>query len=470
MASDRPNLLFMMTDHQRYDSLGMVQAGIEVTPNLNRLAAQGAYFTRAYNTCPLCVPARTALFTGVYPTRNGMVYNEWSGELAGDFKPFMQHLSEAGYEVAHVGVDHVRVNPPLRERVPFDLWVDRSDHSAYIKEQELTTPKIVGAERFTTEVVEHYEGEESRHRYSSPNAEVWPLPTEHFLDSYWARRAEEFIRRDHDRPFALFLFLWSPHPPLVVPEPYASMFDPDALELPANVGVPAEGEPPRRRRGVAGQLGDAVPSMDEWRRAWAAHLGLVNLSDMCLGGVMAALEESGHASNTVTVFTIDHGDHLGQHRMYQKMEMYDQAIRVPLIFRVPGLPPRTFDTPVSHLDVVPTLLDPDSRMLAGCGQPGGQLDGRSLWSAVDTGTEPPARPVFCQYSGTLMPNDIRRAVISGRYKYVYDPNDEPELLDLEADPLEMTNLAKDPACADVVKEMHELCRMWHTARGDWIDY
>ncbi len=115
--SDRRNLLFLMTDHQRFDSLGMVQAGVEVTPCLNRLAAGGTSFQRTWNTAPLCVAARTALATGLYPTRNGVVYNDWKGERAGDHRPLHQYLAEAGYTVAHVGVDHIRVKPGLRERV-----------------------------------------------------------------------------------------------------------------------------------------------------------------------------------------------------------------------------------------------------------------------------------------------------------------------------------------------------------------
>ena len=94
----RPNILLFMTDHQRADSLFMEQCGREVTPNLNRLAREGMVFERAYDTCPLCVPARTALATGVYPTKNGVVYNDWKGVTAGGFEPLHKALQKAGYE------------------------------------------------------------------------------------------------------------------------------------------------------------------------------------------------------------------------------------------------------------------------------------------------------------------------------------------------------------------------------------
>ena len=136
----RPNLLFLMTDHQRHDSLGMTQAGVEVCPALNRLAAESAQFTRAYNAAPLCAPARTALATGLYPTANGIVTNDWRGERAGDHMPIHETLYSAGFDAAHVGVDHIRVKPSLRERVQFALWNDNASYKQYAKENNLREP------------------------------------------------------------------------------------------------------------------------------------------------------------------------------------------------------------------------------------------------------------------------------------------------------------------------------------------
>jgi len=463
MAPERPNLLFLMTDHQRADSIGMVQAGVEVTPNLNRLASQGAFFPRCYNTCPLCVPARTALFTGRYPTATGVVYNDWKGQTAGDFVPLQQVLAEAGYEVAEIGVDHIRLRPPLRERVPFAFWSDGQDYRQHLERLGIDRRPPGGPERFKVSVDELVGGEIVTSLVSNTRTAVWPHPAEHFLDLYWCRRAVEFLRGPLEPPFALFLFLWAPHPPLVVPEPYASMFDPGALELPPNVDVPARGEPPGRRRGVSAQMAEGVP-MDEWRRAWAAHLGLVRMADDGLGSVLAALEQTGRDAETLVCFTVDHGEQLGQHRMYQKMEMYEPAVRVPLIIRAAGGGAGRFEGPVSHLDVMPTLLE-----LCGLEAPAG-LDGISLAASVTGGSRPPERPVFGQYSGNPGLGDIRRAVITRRHKYVYDPRDEPELFDLEADPLEMRNIAAEPAAAGIVRELHAACAAWHREHGDWVCY
>jgi len=458
----QPSLLFVMTDHQRADSIAMVQAGVEVAPRLNRLAGEAAWFTRAYNTCPLCAPARTALATGKYPTHNGIVTNDWRGRRAGDHLTLHECLFRAGYDVAHVGIDHIRVEPGLRERIDFAKWIGNSDHAGFLESQGVPWPPP-DAERFKREVIENHGGEREAVRYSNTEVALWPHPPEWFKDSFFAQRAVDFLAGGRDRPFALFVYLWAPHPPLWVPEPYASRFDPDHLDLPLNVGRAGDGEPPGRRLGIAAQLAEGLP-MAQWRRVWAAHLGLVSLADAGIGRILDALDASGRAEDTIVAFTVDHGDFLGQHAMYQKMEMYEPAVRIPLLLRVPGCTPRTWDAPVSHLDLMPTLLD-----LLGIDAPP-RLDGVSLAASIRSPAPPPERPVFSQYSGNPTLGDIRRAVITRRHKYVYDPAAAPELYDLAADPLEMTNLAADPAHRDLVAHLHDECRRWHEEHGDWVEY
>ncbi|MFP4055742.1 MAG: sulfatase-like hydrolase/transferase [Candidatus Brocadiia bacterium] len=458
MSEPRPNLLFLMTDHQRADSLGMVQAGVEVAPNLNRLADDAADFSRAYTTCPLCVPARTALATGTYPTSTGVVFNDWRGDTAGDHTPLHECLARAGYQVAHVGVHHVRVRHGLRERVAFAQWVDNADYARMLERQGVDEPPDLEAFRRT--VVENQRGRPTAVRYSNTRTAVWPHAAEHFKDFFFCRQAVGFLTGERSGPFALFVCLWAPHPPLRVPEPYASRFDPQRLELPPNVGRPAEGEPPGRRRGIAAQLAEGVGT-EEWRRVWAAHLGLVSLADEAIGRILHALERAGRGDDTLVVFTADHGDHLGQHRMYQKMEMYEPAIRVPLLIRAPGGRGASFDVPVSHLDVVPTVLD-----LLDLDRPEG-LDGVSLAASVVGEVPPPRRTVFAQYSGNPTVGDIRRAAITARHKYVYDPADSPELYDLEADPLETHNRAEDEACRDILQKLHARAATWARDHDDW---
>lgn len=459
-SSDTPNLLFLMTDHQRADSLGMTQAGVEVTPNLNRFTQESAAFTRAYNACPLCAPARTALATGKYPTNTGITVNDWAGENAGDNKPMHQFLAEAGFEVAHVGVHHVRVAPTLEERVPFARWYTDAEFRQDLMKEDISL-RDRDISRFQQEVIENQLGEMVAASYSNTTVDVWPYGLDTFKDRCFAREAVDYLRRPPNQPFALFVCLWAPHPPLELPEPYASMFDPDRLDLPSNVGVTANGEPPNRRQGMPAQLAEGL-SEQQWRDVWAAHLGLTRLADDCIGDILSALDGSGQAEDTLVVFTSDHGDHLGQHRMYQKMEMYEQALHVPLAVGGPGVTPHTSDEVVSHLDLLPSLLEYFQI------ETPGDLDGQSILQSIQTDRPGPDRPVFSQYSGNKVLGNIRRAVVTRQHKYIFDPADVAELYDLQADPLEMHNLAADPEHASTVSELHALCESWGRAHNDWV--
>ena len=127
------NLLFITSDHQRADSIGATQAGRVATPHLNALAGQGAHFTSAYSTCPLCVPARAALATGLRPAKNGVTWNDWTGAQANDVTTLHETLASAGYTLGHTGMDHVRLGKRLRERADFAVWLDEEDHEKHLK-------------------------------------------------------------------------------------------------------------------------------------------------------------------------------------------------------------------------------------------------------------------------------------------------------------------------------------------------
>ncbi len=166
--------------------------------------------------------------------------------------------------------------------------------------------------------------------------------------------------------------------------------------------------------------------------------------------------------HTIIVFTSDHGDHLGQHNMYQKMEMYEQAIHVPLLLRIPHVKPKQVEGVMSHLDILPTLLDE-----LGIEKPS-DLDGISQKNILHNNGEIKDRQVFCQYSGNPELGCIRRAVITRRYKYIYDQMHEEELYDLEQDPLEMNNIAKDKRNQETIATLHDACVQWSQAKKDWV--
>lgn len=457
---DRHNLIFIMTDHQRADSIGMIQDGKEVTPNLNKFAKQSVRFTRAYNTCPLCVPARTAIATGENPISNGVVLNK--GQRAKNCKTIHEYLYEAGYRVGHVGIHHIMLEPDLKDRIKFTTWVDDNSYFEYAADRGIDMKRSSLDER---EIEELHGCKYEKKRYSNARTSVWSYTLESFKDNYFCSNAVEFIKQNYnkDQPFALFLYFWAPHPPLKVPEPYASKFDPLNLNLPQNVGKFSKNLPLSRFKSVPVQLAQGL-TMEEWRNVWAAHLGLVNLADEAIGRILKTVEQMGIDDDTMILFTVDHGDHLGQHNMYQKMEMYEQAIRIPLLFKVPGVAPKEFDMLVSHLDILPSILDLLNIEVTH------PFEGVSLKHAIIDGISSGDRYIYCQYSGNPQIGDIRRAVITQQYKYIYDGTIYRELYNLKTDPLEMNNLADEPNYRDIINKLHQQCKNWGERSGDWVDY
>lgn len=439
----KKNLVFIMTDQQRADTLGMISGGKEVTPELNRLAEESVVFERTYNTCPLCVPARTALATGINPIKNGMMLNDLEGKYAQNHQTIHQMLFEAGYEVAHIGVNHISVKPPLKESMPYVVWEDDNTYEAYAKEKGIT---IQRKEEDSVVIDEMADGEYKRRRYSNARTSIWPYDLEDFKDVWFTNRAVEYLHKQHEKPFALFLYMWAPHPPLIVPKEHWDVFDESQIILPPYTGEKSIGEPENRCRGVAAQLGQ-YPPKNGWKEGWHAHLALSHLCDSQIGKIRETLRKTGLDNNTMLVFTTDHGEHMGQHSMYQKMEMYEPAVRVPAIFHIPGEENKVLSTAVSHLDFVPTLIDMLNLRTYN------DLDGQSLKESILNGTEPEERPIFGVYCGNHQFGDMRRMVVKGRYKYIYD-NTTEELYDLQADPDERYNLCLNSQFREVANELY----------------
>ena len=452
----KQNLVFIMTDQQRADTLGMISGNTEITPALNQLARESTVFERAYNTCPLCVPARTALATGMNPIKNGMQLNDLPGKYARDNETIHQMFYKAGYEVAHVGVNHISVKPGLKDSIPFALWEDDDTYAAYAKKNHLD---IHRKEEDSVVINELADGEYARHRYSNARTSIWPYELSEFKDVWFASRAEEFIGRKHDKPFALFLYMWAPHPPLIVPQEYWDLFRDEDMVLPPGTGVPSEGEPEGRRKGAAAQLGEYPPELG-WKQGWHAHLALSRLCDDQIGRIRKALKENGLDQNTMIVFTTDHGEHMGQHSMYQKMEMYEPAVRVPAVFHLPGqTQDHRLKTAISHMDFVPTLVDLFDLSTKN------DLDGMSLRSSLETGVEPENKDIFSVYCGNHQYGDMRRMIVSGSYKYIYDNKDE-ELYDLQADPWEQKNLCLNTDYKEKASEMYQKLENWAKKQKD----
>ncbi len=456
----KKNLLFIMTDQQRIDTINTIIDGKIVTPTINKLIAGGANFQSAYNSCPLCVPARTALATGINPVESGMMLNDLAGRLAREDVTLHERLYNAGYDIAHIGMHHIVTKPNIKEKLPFSYFYDEFDYEAYAKKQEMNISRP--AEDSRTVYLDFPDGIRP-HTYSNHRVSDWQYSLENFKDYVFASKAMEYIKQEHENPFALFVCLWAPHPPLVVPEPYASMFDPEKMQLPENVAKIPDREPTSRRQGAAAQLGEDI-SMEEWKKVWAAHMGLTRMCDDQLARIINTLKETNQLDDTLIVFTVDHGDALGQHTMYQKMEMYEQSVRVPAVFSGKDIVNKSFSNPISHLNFVPTILD---LLDVECDY---EFEMPSLAKCLTSGIESPNQPIFAYYCGNKDFCGPRRMVVYNGYKLVYDGSDEFELFLLDSDPLEMNNLANDPDYDAVKKNLYELLKAQAIKNDDPLAY
>lgn len=448
-----------MTDQQRFDTLQTSVQGEVVTPTWNTLANEGTWFTHAYNTCPLCVPARTALASGKNPLDSGMLLNDLPGKLATNQKTLHSFLSDAGYEVAHIGVNHISIAPRLAEKLHYGAWEDDERYEAFARGHNLD---VKAKTHQRTAVSELCEDVYKQNLYSNAEVTTFTEDVSLFKDVWFTDQALAFLQKKRDKPFALFVCLWAPHPPLVVPQAYRSLFPAEAITLPEHLGTPSEHEPNSRRKGAAAQLGNHPPK-EGWREAWSAHYALTRLCDDQLKRLLTCLDEQQVRDETLIVCTTDHGEHLGEHKMYQKMEMYEAAVRVPAIFSMPGAPSSIHDTAISHLDFVPTVLDLLSI------ETDQSFEGISLADSVQNSSEVAQKDIHGVYCGNHAFGDMRRMLVRDGYKYIWD-GEQSELYSLETDPLERNNLAGNTQYTERMNQMHESLKEWAQSYGDSLPY
>lgn len=437
---EKTNLIYIVADQLRYDALG-----IGYTPNLDALAAAAVRFDRAYCACPLCVPARGALFTGTYPNTNGSLINPWLSQdkLYGYVRHGLDNtyemLEREGYECIHSGKQHLYLQDGILEEKPGTKtkWMSTEQtYKSFLQQEGVRAP---GGADFRFPVPEMASGKHTRVcTYSNAHTGCYEHGLTHYFDGYFADKAIEGLRgRDKTKPLFLSAMFLAPHPPLDIPEPYYSRIAAQDIKLPENVGRWYPYQSPLQMYNLTGVIGSKY-STQEWRETWRVYLGLVALLDDCVGRIVAELKAQGIYDTSLIVFTSDHGEMLGSHRLFQKMCMYEESARVPLLMKLPHerCAGRRLYAPVSHVDVQPTLCE----LL---GTPfGSRMDGVSLVPAIDNGEEA-RRDVFIQFDGNGALSNFQRCIIAGDDKLIVDFfKDETyfELYDMRMDAMETRNL------------------------------
>lgn len=406
-----PHVVILMADQLRWDALG------EHTPVINGLVDRSFLFRRAYCASPLCVPARGAFFTGLYPNQTGSIINPWDPSDAGhgDVRAGTANLytmMEDRWDSRHCGKQHLYTaeriddSPDTRTR-----WVtmkrDYRDHLA------ATGHRAPGGERFRGMIPEMVGGRITRmKRYSIPATGLYEPGLESFYDGFIATRAVEAIReRDRTRPLLLNTMFVAPHPPYDIPDPWHSMIG--QARLPRNVGRWYPDQSPLQLYNLTGAIGVRY-TREDWQKIWPVYLGLVALLDHCVGMILEELEAQGIYDDALILFCADHGEMLGSHCLFQKMCMYQESVLTPLAFKLPAgmdIRPGVSDQLASAVDVLPTICE-----LAGVQTPEG-LAGRSLVPAMRGGTLGRDH-AFIQFDGNGARGNFQRAMVRGRHKLI----------------------------------------------------
>ena len=419
--ADPPNILIMVVDDMRWDDFGAAGHPFVETPNIDRLAREGARFLNAFTTTPLCSPARASLLTGQYAHTNGIIDNTERGPRSHEMSTFPRQLDDAGYDTAFVGKWHMGNDDSPRPG--FDYWVSMRGQGSVLD------PRLT--ENGIREVVPGH-------------------VTEIFTD-----RAVSFLERERTEPFMLYVAYKALHPGrggltqggFHAPERYDGRYAEAVIQRRPNYGVTPSDKPALLRETGLPPLGpDSVTPDATIRDRMEMVLGI----DESVGRLLEVLERQGQLDNTVVVFTSDHGYFYGEHGLNAERRLaFEETARIPLLVRYPGLVEggTAPDQLVLSIDLAPTLLE-----LGGV-SPGAELQGRSLVPVLD-GREPSWRSSILIEHHTdpdsyLGRSALRRAsgmgyqaVRTERYKYIRYTELEgmDELYDLQEDPYEMDNL------------------------------
>jgi uncharacterized sulfatase len=429
------NVVYLMTDTQNKEMVGCYGWPGADTPNLDRLAGEGVRFERAYTTCPLCTPARGAIFSGLHPQINGA----WTNNIAPSRAvPLMGEIfRHSGYRAGYTGKWHLDGSAYFGDGVPGggfeeDWWYDGKRYS-----------QDIGPEMFKA--------------YRSCSSADQLREAGFDEDTMWghrvADRAVDFLERVSEQPFVLAVSFDEPHGPCVAPPEYWEKFRPEDIPLRPNHNAPLDAKPELHRvqRDTRGEV-----DLDSWRKRQCRFFGCNSYIDREIGRVVDAVDRL-HGDDTLVIYTSDHGDQRLAHGLSGKgTMMYEETCNVPLLVRGPGVAKGAVsDALVSHVDILPTML-----AAAGLERPP-SLHGTSLLPVLADPSAAVREHAMIGFHRFAINHDSNgefypiRCATDGRHKLVINLFETDELYDLGEDPYELTNRVADPALAGARDRLHD---------------
>jgi choline-sulfatase len=438
----RPNILLLQADQLSAAALGVYGHPFTVTPTIAGLARSGVVFEDAYCNFPLCAPSRFSMMTGQLASRIGAYDN--GAEFPSALPTFAHYLRALGYRTClsgkmhFIGADQIH---GFDERLTSDIYPGDFAWTADWTAREHTDaggPDAVEKAGLCTGSVQID------------------------YDEQVAERACDWLEQGAGsmEPFLLTVSFTHPHDPFACTREYWSLYDDIEIPLPTTPTVDdPHSQAMRRQYAMEGM----TPSDHQIRTARRAYYGATSYVDAKMGQVLAALERSGRADDTIVIVTSDHGEMLGDHGLWMKKVFYENAIKIPLIVSSPArFGPARLSGLVSLVDLMPTLLG-----LAGADAIGDvvePLDGDDLSGAILQGTPLPDRPLLAELTceGTPGPVLMLREKM---LKYIWSAIDPPIMFDLAQDPEEVTNIAGIDHVADAEARLRDrIAELWDCER------
>ena len=425
----KPNILLVMVDQLTSFVLKSYGGTVCQTPHIDALAERGTVFENTYCPYPLCAPSRFGMMSGRLPSKIGAYDN--GAELPAATPTFAHYLRLHGYYTCISGKMHF-VGPDqyhgYEERLtteiyPADMsWTPTPDFRDFNKDEEREYTFGVS----TIDTVKD----------AGPVARSMQIDYDEDVIHHAIRELYTRARSQDRRPFMMTVSLTQPHDPYVTTREFWDLYSDDTIDSPQVPFIPVERRDAHSQSLFYHYGQDKCELSDtDYRNARRGYYGMISFIDDLFGRLMKALTDSGFANDTVVMFSSDHGDMIGERGMWFKKTLYNPAIQVPMIISHPAYAAGRVASPVSLLDVFPTMLDLAQVKSAGIST---AFDGRSMLPALrGEGIE---GPVFAEHidGGTEAP---RVCVRDGNYKLVISRAYPSQLFDLESDPLEQNNLA-----------------------------
>ena len=462
------NILFLMTDQHSISTLGCYGNSMVDTPNIDRLASIGTRFDHAFTPTAICTPARASLLTGYAPFRHKLLANYernvgYIEDLADGQFTFAESLQSADYRLGLIGKWHGGVTKTAAtygfEGPAFEGWhnpVDHPDYLAYLDERRLPPYEI--GEKIRGVTPNGSEGNLLAARLQQPLEATF----EHYLATRTIEMLERFATAGEQdgRPFYLATHFFGPHLPYILPDEFFDRYDPDEIELPASVAETFDHKPPVQQNYSALWTYDTLAE-DTSRKLIAAYWGYVSMIDLEIGRILDAADRLGLLDDLAIMFTADHGEFTGAHRLHDKgPAMYDDIYRIPALIKIPGCPSgQVRHELVSLTDFTATILDVAGLPTADA------VDSRSLTGLVAGQDTDWPNTLLAEFHGHHFPYP-QRMLRSRTHKLIVNPESVNELYDLQTDPDELSNRIDDPNYAQLRTElMTELYRQLRE-RGD----